>query len=67
MVDDPRADRFEILLDEEPAGFVTYTRARAGLSLLHTEIDPRFEGRGLGAALALPGARRVAAYSHPHE
>ncbi|MFC6580910.1 GNAT family N-acetyltransferase [Planomonospora parontospora] len=41
-----------MLPDEEPAGSVTYTRARAGLSLLHTEIDPRSEGRGPGSALA---------------
>jgi uncharacterized protein len=60
VVDNPAEDRFEIIADGEVAGFVTYKRTGATLSLLHTEVDPRFEGRGLGSVLvrgALDAAR----------
>src|SRR4051812_42325866 len=60
VVDNPAEHRFEIIADGEVAGLVTYQRAGATLSLLHTEIDPRFEGRGLGSVLvrgALDAAR----------
>ncbi|GIH77805.1 GNAT family N-acetyltransferase [Planobispora longispora] len=52
VVDNPEAGRFEILLDGRKAGFAEYRRKGAKLSLTHTEIDPAFEGRGLGSALA---------------
>jgi uncharacterized protein len=52
--------RYVIDEDGEVAGFVMY-RDRPGLiAFVHTEIDPRFEGRGLGGALvssALDDAR----------
>jgi uncharacterized protein len=55
--------RFEIWLDGELAGFTTY-RLRSGvISFLHTEVDPRFQGRGLGQELiaeALRSARQRA-------
>jgi uncharacterized protein len=51
VVDNPDAHRFEILFDDDVAGFVTYKRTDGTLSLLHTEIDPRFEGRGLASTL----------------
>jgi predicted GNAT family acetyltransferase len=51
--DDPEAERYEIAVDGELAGFVQY-RLRPGLiAFIHTEIDPRFEGQGLGSQLAL--------------
>ena len=47
----PESDRYEITADGEPAGFVQY-RERPGLiAFVHTEIDPRFEGQGIGSAL----------------
>ncbi|MBB2913407.1 putative GNAT family acetyltransferase [Streptosporangium becharense] len=50
--DDPGASRFEILVDGGLAGFAEY-RLRAGkIIFTHTEIDPAFEGRGLGSRLA---------------
>lgn len=51
IVDNPKATRFEIFMNGEVAGLVAYTRDGDTLSLLHTEIDPRFEGRGLGSIL----------------
>ena len=55
MTDNPRQSRYEIVVDGEPAGFVAYDRESddAGdiFALTHTEIDPRFEGQGLGGRL----------------
>jgi uncharacterized protein len=50
--DAPERERFEVTVDGEPAGFLVY-RARDGLlALIHTEVDERFEGCGLGGRLA---------------
>ncbi len=60
VVDNPEAGRFDIMVDGEPAGFVAYRRAGSTMELAHTEIDPKFEGRGLGSVLvrgALDAAR----------
>jgi len=60
VTDNPSENRYEISVDGELAGFVQY-RAKAGLiALIHTEIDDRFEGQGLGGQLiahALDDAR----------
>jgi len=54
------AERYEIRLDGELAGFAQY-RLRPGLiAFVHTEIDDRFGGRGLASrliAFALDDAR----------
>jgi uncharacterized protein len=50
--DNPDQDRFELFEGGELAGFVTYRRTEGAISLLHTEIDDRFEGQGLGSTLA---------------
>jgi|SRR3712207_4038137 len=56
----PAGHRYEVLLGEAVAGSVVY-RARPGLiALVHTEVEARFEGRGLASALirgALDDAR----------
>jgi predicted GNAT family acetyltransferase len=60
VVDNPNDERFEAKLDGRPAGFVEY-RSRPGLiAFMHTEVDPAFEGQGVGSALvrgALDAAR----------
>ena len=38
--------------DGELAGFDEYTRSDEAIALNHTEVDDRFEGRGIGSALA---------------
>jgi predicted GNAT family acetyltransferase len=61
IADVPEAKRYEIRLDDELAGFVRYRLRRDQISLDHTEIDERFEGRGLASKLiayALDDARR---------
>ena len=52
VIDVPDAKRFEIRVDGEVAGFVTYRQMPDGLAMVHTEIAPRFEGQGLGSELA---------------
>jgi hypothetical protein len=49
--DHPDRSRYEIETDGEPGGFVQYRRAARELTLIHTETDPRFRGRGLGGHL----------------
>ncbi len=60
IADAPERERYEISLDGEPAGFTVY-RLRPGLiAFIHTEVDERFQGRGLADRLirfALEDAR----------
>ena len=44
-------ERYEITVDGELAGFSEYRGGGPVLAITHTEIDPRFEGRGLGSRL----------------
>jgi uncharacterized protein len=51
VADAPDRDRYELSIDGEVAGFTTY-RARPGLiAFIHTEVDERFQGRGLADKL----------------
>jgi predicted GNAT family acetyltransferase len=52
VVDSPESGRFEILVDGQVAGFAEYQRNGSTVLFVHTEIDPRFEGCGLGSTLA---------------
>ena len=58
--DAPDRDRYELSVDGQAVGFAEY-RTRPGLiAFLHTEIDERVQGRGLGDTLirfALEDAR----------
>ena len=61
VVDDEQKHRFEIYEGDEVAGFVEYKLRDGVIALIHTQIEPRFEGRGLGSRLArqvLDDARR---------
>jgi hypothetical protein len=52
VVDASERERFEVSVDGELAGFLVY-RLRPGLlALIHTEVEDRFEGHGLGGRLA---------------
>ena len=51
VVDVPERSRFEVLVDGEVAGFTEYRRRPGLIAFIHTLIDPRFEGRGLGSHL----------------
>jgi predicted GNAT family acetyltransferase len=50
--DVPDRHRFEAMIDETVAGFLDYRRRGGRITLVHTEVDPAFEGRGVGSALA---------------
>ncbi len=52
VVDAPERKRFEATVDGEVAGFLIYRRRPGLLALIHTEVEDRFEGRGLGGRLA---------------
>ena len=52
VVDNPEELRYELRLDDRLAGQIRYTiREDGSVVLVHTEIDPSLEGRGLGNAL----------------
>ena len=50
--DNPDLTRYEVFENGELAGFSEYTRSDEAIALKHTEVDDRFEGRGIGSALA---------------
>ncbi len=43
--------RFEVLSNGEVAGFAEYRGGDGTIDFVHTEVDDRFEGRGLGSTL----------------
>jgi uncharacterized protein len=48
VADAPDRERYELSIDGEVVGFTAY-RVRPGLiAFVHTEVDERFQGRGLG-------------------
>ena len=54
VTDNPAASRYELHVGAELAGFVTYQLRNHDtvISLLHTEIEPAFQGAGLASHLA---------------
>ena len=52
VADAPERRRFEATVDGELAGFLVYREKKGLLALIHTEVEERFEGRGLGGRLA---------------
>jgi predicted GNAT family acetyltransferase len=59
--DNPDADRYDVTVDGEAAGLLTYRLRPGVIALIHTEVDAAFEGRGVGSTLireALDDARR---------
>jgi predicted GNAT family acetyltransferase len=61
VVDEPGRQRFEIRVDGELAGFTEYRRSHGLIAFIHTLIDPRFEGQGLGTRLVTDALSRVRA------
>lgn len=52
VVDNPSSHRFEIHVDGQVAGFARYRLEPGKIVFIHTEIDPVYEGKGLGSKLA---------------
>jgi predicted GNAT family acetyltransferase len=52
VADAPERKRFEVSVDGELVGYLVYRSRKGLLALIHTEVEERFEGRGLGGRLA---------------
>ena len=46
------ARRYEAFVDDALAGTLTFRLVAGRVVLVHTEVDPAFEGRGVGGRLA---------------
>ena len=60
LIDNKERSRYELRDGDELIGFTEYHFHRDEMALLHTEIRPEFEGRGMGSQLiqgALDDAR----------
>jgi len=51
VLDDPGRRRFEIMINGQLAGFTTYRNEAGSVALDHTQIDSRWQGRGLASKL----------------
>jgi predicted GNAT family acetyltransferase len=52
VTDNRDESRYEIRSDGELAGFVLYRLEPDRITFIHTEIEPRFAGAGLGGRIA---------------
>ncbi len=52
MRDNAELNRYEVFVDGTMVGFARYVRRGGRAYFVHTEIDPRHEGSGLGSSLA---------------
>lgn len=49
--DNPEENRYEARIGGELAGFAVYELRPGSIVFIHTEVDPAFEGHGVGSAL----------------
>jgi uncharacterized protein len=49
--DNPDELRYELVVESEVVGEIRYRLRPDAVALVHTEVSPRFEGRGLGGQL----------------
>ena len=52
VVDAPERSRYVARVDGEVAGFAAYRMRGERIVFTHTEVDPAYEGKGVGSALA---------------
>lgn len=52
VIHDPAMHRYELLIDGVQAGIADYQLRDDQIVFVHTEIDPKFRGQGLGLELA---------------
>jgi predicted GNAT family acetyltransferase len=50
--DNPVEGRYEALVGDDLAGFVTYDKVGDQIVFTHTLVEPAFEGKGIGGRLA---------------
>ena len=61
VVDVEPEERYEATIDGQAAGWLEYVVKYGRLALIHTEVPPEFEGKGVGSGLvrfAIDDARR---------
>lgn len=51
VADNADAHRYEAFVAGEVAGYIAYRLQPGLITLLHTEVDPAFEGHGVGSRL----------------
>jgi predicted GNAT family acetyltransferase len=51
LADNPSELRYEVWSGDRLAGTIRYTREGDVVTLVHTDVDPAFEGKGLGSVL----------------
>ena len=51
VADNPDERRYEARLGSEVVGFITYHLRPGRITLIHTEVDPTAEGKGIGSRL----------------
>jgi predicted GNAT family acetyltransferase len=49
--DNPEEQRYEARTAGELAGFAQYLRGPGVIAFVHTQVEPSFEGRGIGGSL----------------
>lgn len=47
--DDPRSSRYEVFVESTRAGLMDYHLQPGLITITHTEVDPAFEGQGVGS------------------
>ena len=52
VADNPAQQRYEATVDGQVAGFAQYKVKDGHMVFTHTEVDPAFEGQGVGSVLA---------------
>jgi uncharacterized protein len=52
LADNHAEGRYEATVDGQLAGFVQYRLQEPRITMYHTEVDPGYEGRGVGGELA---------------
>lgn len=50
--DNPEEHRYEALLDGKLAGFIQYRLHDGRMAMVHAEVEPAYEGHGVGSELA---------------
>ncbi|WP_081983432.1 GNAT family N-acetyltransferase [Streptacidiphilus albus] len=61
VTDVPGAHQYQARYGEALAGLAQYLRSPGLIAFVHTEVDPRYEGRGVGSALVRTSLDRARA------
>jgi predicted GNAT family acetyltransferase len=61
VADNRELARYEVRVDGQLAGFAQYRLAEDRITIFHAEVDPDYEGQGIGSQLAKSALDDVAA------